>query len=80
MMDKMPDRISDEVLSNDPQDAVEAVHKQYVVIMPVTGYAYVSCTKESEEAAKEYALNNRQEWNVTDLDTDSTNAEVEEIN
>jgi len=78
-MDKMPCRITDEVISNDPQDAPDAVYKQYVVTVPVKGHVTVMCNEENALEAIAYAVDNRSEWDISDLETDINCAEVEEI-
>jgi len=78
-MDKMPCHITDEKISNDPQDAHDAVFKQYVVTVPVKGHIQVTCSEENELEAIAYAVDNRSEWDVSDLETDITSAEVEEV-
>jgi len=79
LMKNMPDRISDEVISNDPQDAPEAVFQQYLVTVPVKGHVTVTCNEENKLEAIAYAIDNRSEWDISDLETDINCAEVEEV-
>jgi len=45
LMEKMPCRITDEVISNDPQDAPEATYQDYTVTLPVTGHITITCNE-----------------------------------
>jgi len=81
MMSKQPCHITDEKGDHihDPADAPNATFQQYIVMLPVTGYVHVTCDEQNELEAIAYAIDNRSEWDVSDLETDITSAEVEEI-
>jgi len=80
MMDKPLCRITNEVISNDPQDAPEATYQDYTVTLPVTGHITITCNEANELEAIAYAVDNRSEWDISEVETDITSAEVEEIN
>jgi len=78
-MKKMPCSITDEVISNDPQDAPEAVYKDYNVYIPIKGWISVKCSEINKQEAIIFA---KETFTVTDIEVEEfidSEIEVEEI-
>ena len=73
IMDKC--RITDEVVSNDPQDAPDAVFNEYTVLLTIYGEYHTSIQAESAEQAMKQA---RAEWDRSNLTFIYTDYGVEE--
>jgi len=79
LMDKMPDRITDEVISNDPQDAPEATLNKYTIIIPITADYVIDVIAEDEQEAVQLALENKEKksnlyninWSDNEIEVDN---------
>ena len=75
-MDKMPCHITDEVIANGPQDAPDAVDKDYEVIITIVANVIITVSAENELEAIAEAKEQADWSNVNDIDWKTEDAEV----